>query len=56
MVNQEQMVNAEQPASKKPYEPPTLTVYGTVTELTHSVGNMQTKDGGQGNMSRTSMH
>ena len=50
------MANAEQPNSKKPYEPPTLTVYGTVTELTRIVGNQRTKDGGTGNTSRTSIH
>lgn len=56
MVNSEKMVNAEHPDSKKPYEPPTLTIYGTVTELTRNVGNQQTKDGGTGNTSRTSVH
>jgi hypothetical protein len=31
---------------KKPYAKPTLTVYGTVREVTQSVGNMGRMDGG----------
>jgi len=31
---------------KKPYEKPTLTVYGTVNDLTRKVGPHGTKDGG----------
>jgi hypothetical protein len=32
--------------TKKPYSKPTLTVYGTVRELTQSVGNRGHLDGG----------
>jgi hypothetical protein len=32
--------------TKKPYAKPTLTVYGTVRELTQKVGAIGTKDGG----------
>jgi hypothetical protein len=31
---------------KKPYSKPTLTVYGTVRELTQRVGTTGTRDGG----------
>jgi hypothetical protein len=31
---------------KKPYSKPTLTVYGTVRELTRSVGTAGHRDGG----------
>jgi len=33
---------------KKPYSKPTLTVYGTVRELTQSVGRSGRGDGGRG--------
>jgi hypothetical protein len=32
---------------KKPYSKPTLTVYGTVRELTQSIGNSGQRDGGR---------
>jgi hypothetical protein len=32
---------------KKPYSKPTLTVYGTVRELTQNMGNSGTPDGGR---------
>lgn len=32
---------------KKPYSKPTLTVYGTVRELTQAVGTHGTRDGGR---------
>ncbi len=32
--------------AKKPYSKPTLTVYGTVRELTQRVGNRSKQDGG----------
>jgi hypothetical protein len=32
---------------KKPYSTPVLTIYGTVRELTQSVGLRGTKDGGK---------
>ncbi len=35
------------PKVKKPYEPPVLTVYGTVRELTKTQGR-RTRDGGHG--------
>ncbi len=41
---------------KKPYSKPTLTVYGTVRELTQMVGNTSTLDGGRGNTKRTNTH
>jgi hypothetical protein len=31
---------------KKPYSKPTLTVYGTVRELTHTVARAGNRDGG----------
>ena len=34
------------PELKKPYSKPTLTVYGTVRELTKSVGGRGNPDGG----------
>jgi hypothetical protein len=37
---------------KKPYSKPTLTVYGTVKELTQSVGNKGAIDGGTGKRAR----
>jgi hypothetical protein len=33
------------PKEKKPYEPPALTIYGTVRELTKKVGNTGSADG-----------
>jgi hypothetical protein len=38
---------------KKPYSKPTLTVYGSVRELTQRIGNRGNKDGGIRNQSRT---
>ena len=35
------------PETKKPYAKPTLTVYGTVRELTQSLGGSGTRDGGR---------
>ena len=35
------------PETKKPYSKPKLTVYGTVRELTRSVGNTGQRDGGR---------
>ncbi len=40
---------------KKPYVKPTLTIYGTVQELTQARGNKGNKDGGHGNTSKTHM-
>ncbi len=37
---------------KRPYTKPTLTVYGTVKELTQSVGNKHHLDGGTGRRAR----
>jgi len=36
------------PEAKKPYSKPTLTVYGTVRELTQSVGVNGNRDGARG--------
>ena len=33
---------------KKPYAKPSLTVYGTVRELTKKVGTVGNRDGGRG--------
>jgi hypothetical protein len=38
---------------KKPYTKPTLTVYGTVRELTQHLGNRGNLDGGGGRTPRT---
>jgi len=38
---------------KKVYEPPKLQVYGDLTEMTKTTGNMSQLDGGTGNMRRT---
>ena len=35
------------PGPKKPYSAPKLTVYGTVRELTQTVGTSGNKDGGK---------
>ncbi len=32
---------------KKPYSTPALTIYGTVQQLTHTVGLRKTRDGGR---------
>lgn len=41
--------------AKKPYEAPTLVRWGTLHELTQSVGSMGASDGGhKGNRNRTS--
>jgi hypothetical protein len=32
---------------KKPYSTPVLTIYGTVRELTQTVGFQKTRDGGK---------
>ena len=39
--------------TKKPYSKPTLTVYGTVRELTHANGPHGNRDGGIRNTART---
>ncbi|HTV60764.1 MAG TPA: lasso RiPP family leader peptide-containing protein [Verrucomicrobiae bacterium] len=41
------MARAVEKESKKPYAPPTLTVYGTVHELTKKVGLARSLDGGR---------
>lgn len=48
------MVKRATPGPKKPYSTPVLTVYGTVRELTQSVGPRRTPDGGRFPRSRTS--
>jgi hypothetical protein len=41
--------------TKKPYEPPVLVRWGTLHELTQSVGSLGASDGGhKGNRNRTS--
>ena len=39
--------------TKKPYSQPTLTVYGTVRELTQKVGIRGTADGGRPGANKT---
>jgi hypothetical protein len=41
------------PETKKPYTKPTLTDYGTVRELTKSVGFSGRADGARGGRNRT---
>ena len=41
---------------KKPYVPPTLTVYGTIRELTKAVGNKLRPDGGRFPKNATSIN
>jgi hypothetical protein len=40
---------------KKPYTPPALTVYGTITELTKAVGTHRNPDGGRFPKNATSL-
>ena len=40
------MGKPEKPEPKKPYSKPTLTVYGTVRELTQATGKSGQLDGG----------
>ena len=49
------MVKPVKRQPKKPYSKPTLTVYGTVRELTQNVGRHGKKDGGKAPTIRTSM-
>jgi hypothetical protein len=42
------MVKSVRRETKKPYSKPTLTVYGTVRELTQAVGRNGRRDGGRG--------
>jgi hypothetical protein len=39
--------------TKKPFEPPQLTVYGDITTLTRAVGRTGLADGGKGQTNRT---
>jgi hypothetical protein len=41
------MVKPVKREPKKPYSKPTLTVYGTVRELTQAVGTHDHRDGGR---------
>ncbi len=50
------MVKPVKREPKKPYSKPKLTVYGTVRELTRTVGNKGHLDGGSGNTKRTNTH
>jgi len=40
------MSEEEKPSPKKPYEPPEFKVYGTVRDLTKTVGHSGGQDGG----------
>ena len=44
---------ATKPPSKKPFDPPRLTVYGDITTLTRTVGRTGLSDGGKGATNRT---
>jgi hypothetical protein len=48
------MPRAEKPGLKKSYAPPVLKVYGTVRELTKTVGLRRSTDGGRFPHNRTS--
>ncbi|GEM_PF-1829874 len=41
------MAKTRKPEPKKAYKPPELTVYGTVRDLTKTVGMRRHRDGGQ---------
>jgi hypothetical protein len=41
------MVSAEKQNSRKLYEPPVLTVYGKVHDVTQKVGSAHSLDGGR---------
>ena len=45
--------NAQSDATKKPFDPPRLTVYGDITTLTRAVGRTGLTDGGKGATNRT---
>jgi len=47
------MVKPVKRETKKPYSKPTLTVYGTVRELTQMQGGLGRRDGGGGRTPRT---
>ena len=49
------MVKPSTPEPKKPYTTPVLTVYGTVQQLTQTVGRRRRPDGGRPPASRTSL-
>lgn len=46
---------ATPPEPKKPYSTPVLTIYGTVRDLTKSLGRHGGKDGGKAPTIRTHM-
>jgi hypothetical protein len=43
------------PEPKKPYSKPSLTVYGTVRELTQATGGSGRRDGSRGRSNRTNI-
>jgi hypothetical protein len=43
----------QKPVVKKPYSPPTLTIFGTVQEVTKAVGLHGNLDGGAPSRNRT---
>jgi len=47
------MVKTVKRETKKPYSKPTLTVYGTVRELTQNLGSRGQIDGGSSRAPRT---
>jgi hypothetical protein len=40
------MAESNKQKPKKPYQKPTLIIYGTVRDITQSIGNMGAMDGG----------
>ena len=46
LITDEPAKQEQKPVLKKPYSPPTLTIYGTVEELTKRVGTSGQRDGG----------
>jgi hypothetical protein len=44
------------PQPKKQYSPPSLTVYGTIRELTKAIGPARSADGGRFPRNHTSLH
>lgn len=49
------MVKPVKRGPKRPYSKPTLTVYGTVRELTQHVGHTGTRDKPGGGVNRTAI-
>jgi hypothetical protein len=46
MISQEKPMVANVPKQKKTYKKPAITIYGTLGEITNTVGNSGNPDGG----------